>query len=191
MAAGGGTFGPGVDNRFFGFEYNMDYNITDINVRVSLTHPVGSDIKGKLYQKESQSGNDIVSPVTLFHISDNINSTTFEKVTFDADSANEIPATPTTNLVVPEGFYKPTDDDLDTTFLDRSTKGYWALEMIDENAEDPAEAAGRLTEFCIIITTNTPTDVQGEADRRRQLKDEALKVRMEAAIEKQNRGREF
>ena len=53
------------------------------------------------------------------------------------------------------------------------------------------EAAGRLTEFCIIITTNTPTDVQGEADRRRQLKDEALKVRMEAAIEKQNRGREF
>ena len=93
------------------------------------------------------------------------------------------------NLNVPQGYYKPIAQNGFNDLTGLSTKGLWTLILDDSLPAD--HEAGVLTEFCIVVTTNTEADVRRERERRRRLKDEALKVRMEAAIEKQNRGREF
>ena len=172
---------PGGGGAFVNFDYKINFNITDINVLVSLTHPAGDEIKGTLSFKPtgSSSSNGFV----LFDLDnkngaedDGITQTDFNKVQFDDDSTNEIPF-PNGPLNLNQGYYKPIDDFNDLN--GKSTAGSWTLTIEDEDGDkhDP----GKIKEFCIVVTTNTPIDVQGEADRRRQLKDEALKLQMEAA----------
>ena len=189
--AGPVPIAPGGGGAFVEFDYDINYNITDINVLVSLMHPAGDEIKGSLSFKPI--GSSATYEFDLFDLDSNngvsddgITNTTFNKVQFDDDSTNEIPF-PDGPLDLDQGFYKPILDFNDLNGM--STEGLWKLTIADEDGiiHDP----GTIKEFCIVVTTNSPIDVQGETDRRRRLKDEALKVRMEAAIEKQNRGREF
>ena len=87
MGASGDEFGPG--NAFSGYniEYEMDYNITDINVRITLEHPAGDEISGKL--SFTPDGSSSTSNFPLFDLGnpgDGINATKFNSVEFDDDT---------------------------------------------------------------------------------------------------------
>ena len=174
-----GVFGPGADNRFFGFQYSQQYNITDMNVRVSFTHPIGSDVIARLSKKPEQASptSAVLGESTLFHIADNITSTTFNMVIFDDDATKTIPTEATNDLTINGGFYQPANGDLDATFVGMDTEGFWAIEMVDKYAENPAAITGKLTEFCLIVVTNTPKDVRRLVEYKVEMEEQGLRIR--------------
>ena len=170
----GEGFGPGNAVVSLNIDYVPAYNITDLNVLVSLTHPKGDEIAGKL--QFTPDGSTSTQNYQLFDFQPmadgDLGLTTFTKVKFDDDTANDLPS-PDSNkeLNVPEGYYLP---DISTGFnalTGQLTKGKWTLEMSDEANNDHGE--GKVTEFCIIFTTNTAGDPGAEVTQRRLMQAEA------------------
>ena len=152
------------------------YNITDLNVLVSLDHPKGDEIAGKLMFQPDGSSN--IQQFKLFdyqYLSDGaLNRTQFTKVKFDDDTANILPSGPNSNnneLILPEGYYKPEETNGFNSLTGELTKGTWTLAMSDD--QNTNHGNGVVTEFCVIFTTNTAGDPAAEVTQRRLMQAEA------------------
>lgn len=152
------------------------YNITDLNVLVSLDHPKGDEITGKLMFEPD--GSSTIQQFKLFdyqYLSDGaLNRTQFTKVKFDDDTANILPSGPNSNnneLILPEGYYKPEETNGFNSLTGELTKGTWTLAMSDD--QNTNHGNGVVTEFCVIFTTNTAGDPAAEVTQRRLMQAEA------------------
>eukprot|EP00563_Minutocellus_polymorphus_P018540 CAMPEP_0197717162 /NCGR_PEP_ID=MMETSP1434-20131217/1799_1 /TAXON_ID=265543 /ORGANISM="Minutocellus polymorphus, Strain CCMP3303" /LENGTH=219 /DNA_ID=CAMNT_0043301651 /DNA_START=96 /DNA_END=755 /DNA_ORIENTATION=+ len=171
---------PTAGGAFYDINLDFEYNITDVNVLISLTHPAADEIEGKL-TFAPDVGSDI--SVDLFDITAT-GTTIFDEVQFDDDAPTGLPNSAGT---IGPGFFTPIDDL--TVFENLSTKGSWKLFITDDN--DTSHDPGTISKFCIVVTTPTAKDVEETTRYRRKLEEEALKRRTEAAIKTQNQSQDL